>query len=72
MKLKDYREKVEVSFSTTAEELGIVESQLWRYESGLSIPRKEIMLRIKEWSKGCVQPNDFYLEADEADNDNKL
>lgn len=71
MKLKDYREAIGIGFTTAAEELGVSESQLSRYESGLSIPRQTVMLRIKKWSKECVQPNDFYYVGG-CVSDNKL
>lgn len=73
MKLKEYREAVGVSFSDLKDSLGISKSQLSRYESGQSIPRPDLMIKIKEWSKGCVQPNDFYTsKVEDCGNDSKL
>ena len=73
MKLKEYREAVGVSFSDAADSLEISKSQLSRYETGQSIPRPDLMIKIKEWSKGCVQPNDFYKAVSgSCGNDSKL
>lgn len=63
MKLKEYREALSISFADAAKALNISEGQLSKYETGKSLPRPKVMKRIKEWSKNCVQPNDFYCDA---------
>ncbi|MBE0505875.1 MAG: helix-turn-helix transcriptional regulator [Marinospirillum sp.] len=60
MRLKEYRDALNIPFTKAAEDLQISGSQLSRYETKGQIPSPEIMNRIREWSKGCVQPNDFY------------
>lgn len=73
MKLKEYREAVGISLSDAATHLGVSKGQLSRYESGQRIPRAELMMLIKKWSKGCVQPNDFYTsKVGDCGNDSKL
>lgn len=65
MKLKDYREGLRIEASQAAKELGVSVSTYWRWEAGLSAPRRIKQLKILDWSGGKVTPNDFLLDSSE-------
>ena len=64
MKLKDYRTKNKLSCSELARKLGVQNinpaTNIWRWENGQRIPRKEEMKKIYIGTEKQVQPNDFY------------
>lgn len=60
MKLRTYRERLKIPFLAAAQELDCSPSQLSRIETGKCIPQPDLMSRIRKWSGGMVQPNDFY------------
>ena len=66
MKLEQYIEKQQKTLKQAAEELGLAYEDIRRYCKGSVIPRPENMKKITEWSKGEVQPNDFYGISHEA------
>lgn len=45
-RLKQLRENAELSQEELADELGISEPQIWRYEKGESSPRADILTRL--------------------------
>ena len=64
MKLKDYRTKNKLSCSELARKIGFQNinpaTNVWRWENGQRIPRKEEMKKIYLGTEKQVQPNDFY------------
>tara|TARA_R100001443_G_scaffold85206_1_gene91823 strand:+ start:730 stop:936 length:207 start_codon:yes stop_codon:yes gene_type:complete len=64
MKLKDYRIKNKLSCSELARKIGVQNinpaTNVWRWENGQRIPRKEEMKKIYLGTEKQVQPNDFY------------
>ena len=64
MKLKDYRTKNKLSCSELARKIGVQNinpaTNVWRWENGQRIPRKEEMKKIYIGTEKQVQPNDFY------------
>ena len=64
MKLKDYRTKNKLSCSELARKIGVQNinpaTNVWRWENGQRIPRKEEMKKIYFGTNKQVQPNDFY------------
>jgi transcriptional regulator with XRE-family HTH domain len=60
MKLKQYREAMNISAKDAARDLSTSTVTLWRWETGKSIPDIESMRLIAKWSKGTVTANDFY------------
>ena len=64
MKLKDYRTKNKLSCSELARKIGVhninTATNVWRWENGQRIPRKEEMKKIYIGTEKQVQPNDFY------------
>ena len=65
MILKEYRENKEISQSQAADELEVSVDVYISWEARKRIPRPENMKKIVEWSKGSVQPNDFYFNQEE-------
>lgn len=68
MKLEKYIEAKEISLKRAAEQLDFAYEDVRRYCKGEVIPRQENMKKIVEWSKGKVQPNDFYFNNKGDDN----
>lgn len=62
MKLKDYRTLLGRTLEQVAEELRVSAGTVSRWERGESIPGRDEMRRIKDWSSGAVLANDFYEE----------
>ena len=60
MKLKQYREAMNISAKDAARDLSTTTVTLWRWETGKSIPDVYSMRQIVKWSKGTVTANDFY------------
>jgi transcriptional regulator with XRE-family HTH domain len=65
MKLQDYRKQENKTQEQVAEELGVAQSNIASWENGIRIPTKDNMQRIVAYTKGEVQPNDFYEVSDE-------
>lgn len=61
MKIKLYREKMNLSQIEAAAQLGVSKDvyNSWEYE--IRIPRAKQMRKIYEWSGGLVTANDFYF-----------
>lgn len=65
MGLKDYLDKHKISMAEAAKALGLSYELIRRYCNGMSIPRRETLLKICTWSGGKVRPSDFYEEPKE-------
>ena len=61
MKLKAYRELRLLTQAEVAEQLGTHTANVCRWEDG-TIPRIEMVRKIREWSGGAVTAEDFYTE----------
>jgi len=59
MQLKEYRLSKKLSTKDFSEKLGVNLSTLFRYETGARFPSREVLVRIKEVTKGKVTANDF-------------
>lgn len=62
MHLKDYRKLRGITLAAVAGELGTTPSVISRYERG-RVPDPAMMRRLIGWSRGAVQPNDFFADA---------
>ncbi len=60
MKLRTYRAMANLTQQALAERLGISELSVIKYEGGTTIPSKEALLRIYQFTGGLVSPNDFF------------
>lgn len=64
MKLKDYRTKIaKLSRAKAAEQLGVHQIQVWRWETGRSVPEPETILAIVKWSGGKVTADELLKAA---------
>ena len=61
VKLKAYRELLGLTQADVAERLGTDQANVCRWEDG-TIPRIEMVRKIREWSGGAVTAEDFYTE----------
>ena len=60
MKLGHWRKANEKTQTWVAEYLGVSQSTVWRYESEVHTPSREVMSKIVEMTGGTVTPNDFF------------
>lgn len=60
MKLQEYRKKENKTQQDIANDLGVFQSVIQKWESGETIPRPESMQKIIAYTKGEVTANDFY------------
>lgn len=60
MKLKSYIKENRIKIKELTDLVGVSQMTIWRWCAGTAIPRKEAMTKILNWSKGRVQPQDFY------------
>lgn len=60
MKLSHYISSRKLKPLHAARELGVTHQSFHLWLAGKRIPREEQMIAIYHWSKGAVQPNDFY------------
>ena len=65
MTLKQFLNLQKISMKEAAAQLSVPYEYIRRYINEGVIPSKDRMLRIVAWSKGAVQPNDFYEEPKE-------
>ena len=65
MQFSQYLKEKNITQKQASEELGIVQALISMWVNGERIPRPENMKKITEWSKGSVQPNDFYFNQEE-------
>lgn len=71
MKLQEYRKKENKTQQDIANDLGVFQSVIQKWESGETIPRPESMQKIIAYTKGEVTANDFYgveVADDKKDN----
>lgn len=59
MTLQDYRKQQNLRRADVARVFGVDWISVWRWEVGKSRPIFPMMVRIQEWSKGAVTPNDW-------------
>lgn len=62
MQFSDYLKEKNITQEQASKELEVAQGQISLWVNGERIPRPENMKKITEWSKGSVQPNDFYFE----------
>jgi hypothetical protein len=60
MKLVDYIKLSGISARQFALSVGVTPQAMSRYLADDRVPRKGVMQRIVDMTKGAVQPNDFY------------
>jgi transcriptional regulator with XRE-family HTH domain len=59
VKLKAYRELRRLTQADVAEQLGTDQVNVCRWEDG-TIPRPDMVRKIRNWSGGAVTAEDFY------------
>ena len=60
MTLHEYIVMKKISLKQASNELGTCYENIRRYCRNISVPRKNIMIKIQKWSGGLVSANDFY------------
>ena len=60
MKLQDFIRSKDMTDQQFADYIGVTRVAVTMYRNGDRIPKKEIMQNIRDFTKGKVQPNDFY------------
>ena len=60
MELKKYLDTNNIKYEDAAQQIGVDQSTITHWTNGRSIPRREVMRRIHNWSGGAVTANDFY------------
>lgn len=66
MKLKDYRELKGISRAKFGVLVGVGGIQIWRYETGRSMPKPEIVSAISAATQGAVTADDHHRAVAEA------
>jgi transcriptional regulator with XRE-family HTH domain len=60
MKLKDYLNEHDLTYSSFAEQIEVSPEAVRRYANNERIPEREVMKQITTKTKGRVSANDFY------------
>jgi transcriptional regulator with XRE-family HTH domain len=60
MRLKDYIDEHELSYSSLGKTVGVSSEAIRRYANGERIPRPGVMQKISRATSGMVTPADFY------------
>jgi len=60
MRFSEYISQTNKTQSQVASELDTSQGNISRWASGECVPEAKTIKKITEWSKGEVQPNDFY------------
>jgi len=60
MNLQDFMRSKDMTDQQFANYIGVTRVAVTMYRNGDRIPKKEIMQNIRDFTKGKVQPNDFY------------
>jgi transcriptional regulator with XRE-family HTH domain len=60
MKLSDYLARPEIDRQAFAKDLGVHPDSLYKWERGDRIPRKAMLAKIAEQTRGAVTPSDFF------------
>ena len=60
MDLRRYLDARNIPITAFAETLGVSVQAVHRYLNGERLPRPDVMMRIKQATKGAVRPDDFY------------
>ncbi len=66
MQLLEFIKDKQITQEQAAKELGVPQATVSYWVRGVKIPTPDNMKKIVEWSKGEVQPNDFYGISHEA------
>lgn len=67
MKLVDFLKLSSLSARQFAISIGVTPQAMSRYLADDRVPRKAVMQRIVDMTKGAVQPNDFYATGPRHD-----
>ena len=59
MKLIEYQESQRIGPVEAARQLGVNYSTFYKWRMGYVVPRRVMQLKIQDWSKGAVTPEDF-------------
>lgn len=59
MDLKKYRELRKITRRTAADELGVAEMTVYRWETGRAMPHIDQINTVATWSNDAVQADDF-------------
>lgn len=58
MKLKDYRKLMNLTREQAGAQIGVSGITVWRWESGVSMPGPDMLIKIKAWSRDAVTADD--------------
>lgn len=61
-KMKKIRLSKKLTLGEVAKALGCTTPAIYKWENNQRIPTPKYMKKIMEWSKGEIQPNDFYKQ----------
>ena len=64
MNLLEYRESLRIGPVDAARQLNVNFCTYYRWEKGYNVPRRVMQLKIMDWSKGQVTPNDFITKEE--------
>jgi hypothetical protein len=68
MKLRQFLDSTSRTVADGARETGYPHETFRKWVTGERVPREEALKRIRQWSEGQVQPNDFFAsEASEGE-----
>lgn len=62
MKLIEYQESQRIGPVEASRQLGVNYSTFYKWCMGYVVPRRVMQLKIQDWSKGAVMPEDFISE----------
>lgn len=67
MDLRSYLTTHKIGIDTFAEAIQVKPASLYRYLAGERLPRRDVMLRIEQETRGFVRPNDFFSATSSDD-----
>ena len=67
MNLRTYLDRHNIPPATFAGDIQVSVAALYRYMAGDRMPRRDVMGRIAQETRGLVQPNDFFACAQPVD-----
>lgn len=70
MTLRDWLAANNISDQDFAERLGVNRMSVWRYRTGVIVPDKDMLNRIRSETAGAVTANDFVHGSDMASTEN--
>lgn len=71
MKLEKYMETNKITDEEVAKAVGVTRTSINRYKSGSRRPLYDTLINFYRWSGRKVTPNDFYLPANDDEEDDK-